>query len=335
MIRTVSAFPVPVLLHRTLPAAELRASGLRDAAAPSPSVTPTEQPVTANSVGHWFSIHASLLISHGVQIGSIVVACLVVRALIRRSIDRVVHHTTMAAEGRAGRLLGNAGFAAGERTRQRAQAIGSVLRSLSSAVIFVIGGLMVVSVLTIPIAPLLASVSVVGVALGLGAQGLITDFISGIFMIFEDQYGVGDVIDAGAAKGTVEEVGLRITKLRDADGVMWYVRNGSINRVGNKSQGWSRVVVDVPVAYTEDVARAREVMEMTADQMYADEAWHDRFIDGRPKVLGVESLDGAYVIIRIQGRTPPQKDFEVARELRARVKSALDDAEVQVASLTK
>lgn len=333
MIRTVSALPFSVPLHAALPAAGLSASGPRDTAASSPFVTPSAQPVTANSIGHWFSIHASLLISHGAQIGTIIAACLILRALIRRSISRIVHHAAKAAEGRAGRLLGTAGLNAGERTRQRTQAIGSVLRSLSAAVIFVIGGLMIISVLTIPIAPILASVSVVGVALGLGAQGLITDFISGIFMIFEDQYGVGDVIDAGAAKGTVEEVGLRITKLRDADGVMWYVRNGSINRVGNESQGWSRVVVDVPVAYTEDVARARQVMAKTADGLYADEAWRDRFIEDKPKVMGVESLDGAYVIIRIQARTAPQKDFEVARELRARLKSALDDAEVQVASL--
>lgn len=208
-----------------------------------------------------------------------------------------------------------------------------MLRSLSSAVIFVIGGLMVVSVLTIPIAPILASVSVVGVALGLGAQGLITDFVSGIFMIFEDQYGVGDVIDAGQAKGTVEEVGLRITKLRDADGVVWYVRNGLINRVGNKSQGWARVVVDVPVAYTEDVGKVREIMAATADELFADEAWRDRFLDDKPKVVGVESLDGAYVVIQMQAKTAPQKNAEVGRELRARLKLALDSAEVQVASL--
>ena len=313
MTRTVSAFP--------------------PAAVPSPSATPTDPPVTANAVGHWFSVHGSLLISHGVQIASILGACIVIRILTTRSINRIVHHAGKAAEGRTGRLLGSAGLVAGERTRQRTQAIGSVLRSLANAIIFVIGGLMIVSVLTIPIAPILASVSVVGVALGLGAQGLITDFVSGIFMIFEDQYGVGDVIDAGQAKGTVEEVGLRITKLRDADGVMWYVRNGLINRVGNKSQGWARVVVDVPVAYTEDVGKVREIMSVTADGMFADDAWRDGFLDDKPKVVGVESLDGAYVVIRIQARTPPQKNLEVARELRARLKLALEHAEIQVASL--
>jgi small conductance mechanosensitive channel len=305
-----------------------------DTSTPSPSSTPTQLPVTTSTVGHWFSVHGSLLINHGVQIASIVAACIVIRILTTRSINRVVHHAAKAAEGRTGRLLGSAGLVAGERTRQRTQAIGSVLRSLASAVIFVIGGLMVVSVLTIPIAPILASVSVVGVALGLGAQGLITDFVSGIFMIFEDQYGLGDVIDVGQAKGTVEEVGLRITKLRDADGVFWYIRNGQITRVGNKSQGWGRVVVDVPVAYTEDVGKVREIMTVTADKLFSDEEWRDRFLDDKPKVVGMESLDGAYVVIQIQARTAPQKNVEVARELRARLKLALDSAEVKVASVS-
>jgi small conductance mechanosensitive channel len=300
---------------------------------PSPSVTLTPGQVTPQHVENWFSRHASLLIGHGSQILGIVLACVLVRMLVRKSINRIVRHTTKLAENRAATLRSGAGLVAGERTRQRAQAIGSVLRSLSTAVIFCVGALMVISVLTIPITPILASLSAVGVAVGLGARDLITDFISGVFMIAEDQYGVGDVIDTSEVKGTVEEVGLRITKVRDIDGVIWYLRNGAIKRVGNQSQGWSRAVVDVPVAYTEDVAKVREVMETTAEELYNDEAWRDRFIEDRPKILGVESLDGAYVVVRIQARTAPQKNFEVARELRARLKAALDSADVQVASL--
>jgi small conductance mechanosensitive channel len=295
--------------------------------------TPVAPVVTAQHVENWFQRNGSLLIGHGVQIVSIIVGCVIVRMVVRRGINRVVRHTTRLADGRAATLLAGSGLVARERTRQRAQAIGSVLRSLSTAVVFGIGALMVISVLTIPITPILASLSAVGVAVGLGARDLITDFISGVFMIVEDQYGVGDVIDTSEVKGTVEEVGLRITKVRDVDGVIWYMRNGAIKRVGNQSQGWARAVVDVPVAYTEDVGKVREVMEVTADGLYADEAWRDRFIDDKPKILGVESLDGAYVVIRIQARTAPQKNFEVARELRARLKAALDSADVQVASL--
>jgi len=300
---------------------------------PTPSPSGTLNQVTPQHVENWFQKHGSLLIGHGVQIVGIVLACVIIRMLLRKSINRVVRHTTRIAESRASTLLAGSGLVAGERTRQRAQAIGSVLRSLSTAIIFCIGALMVVSVLTIPITPILASLSAVGVAVGLGARDLITDFISGVFMIVEDQYGVGDVIDTSEVKGTVEEVGLRITKVRDADGVIWYLRNGAIKRVGNQSQGWARAVVDVPVAYTEDVGKVREIMELTADDMYNDDAWRDRFIDDRPKILGVESLDGAYVVVRVQARTAPQKNYEVARELRMRLKAALDAADVQVASL--
>lgn len=300
-----------------------------------PSSSPTYGDVTPSGLGTWFSNHASLLVSHGLQILTITVACVLIRKLTTRSIKRIVHHATRVAETRAGRLLEGTGLVAGERARQRTQAIGSVLRSLSTAVIFGLGTLMVISVLQIPVTPILASVSVVGAALGFGARDLVTDFISGVFMIVEDQYGVGDVIDTGTTKGTVEEVGLRITKLRDADGVIWYVRNGAINQVGNQSQGWSRAVVDVPVGYSEDVGKVRELMTMTAEKMFADEQWRELFLEDKPKVVGVESLDGAYVIMRIQARTVPQKHFEVARELRARLKSALDAAGIRVAALVK
>jgi small conductance mechanosensitive channel len=209
-----------------------------------------------------------------------------------------------------------------------------VLRSLATTVIFGVAVLMIISVLQIPITPILASVSAVGVALGLGARDLITDFLAGMSMIFEDQYGVGDVVDTGLASGTVIEVGLRVTKLRDADGQIWYVRNGSITRVGNQSQGWSRAVVDVPVHYGEDVGRVHEVLSVAVEQLYAEPAWHDRFLDEQPpQVMGIENLDGGAVVIRVQARTAPQRNFEVARELRRRIKSALDAAGIEVVAL--
>lgn len=292
--------------------------------------------VSAQHVGNWFEQHTAALVGHGVQIFSVVAACLIIRFLARKSIRRVVHQATKVSEGRAARRTETAGMSAlaGERTRQRAQAIGSVLRSLATAIVFSIGGLIVLSLVDIPIAPVLASASVVGVAVGLGAKDLITDFIAGVFMIFEDQYGVGDVVDTGSAKGTVEEVGLRITKLRDADGVIWYVRNGTIDRVGNKSQGWTRAIVDVPVEYGEDVGRVKRIMAETAAQFYADEAWQGRFFGeaGRPQVVGVEALDADGIVIRLQARTLAQQNLEVERELRLRLKAALDQAGIKVAA---
>ena len=139
-------------------------------------------------------------------------------------------------------------------------------------------------------APLIASAGILGVALGFGAQSLVKDFLSGIFMIFEDQYGVGDVIDAGEASGTVEAVGLRVTRLRDVDGTVWYVRNGEIQRVGNMSQNWARTVLDVSVAYTEDLQRVRRVLQEVAHDLWYDDEYRGKIIE-EPEVWGVQSLD--------------------------------------------
>src|SRR5262245_42889011 len=136
-----------------------------------------------------------------------------------------------------------------ERRRQRAEALGSVMRNLASVTIFAVTAMLVLAELGVNLAPLIASAGIVGVALGFGAQNLVKDYIAGIFMLLEDQYGVGDVVDFGEADGTVEAVGLRITTIRDGRGVLWYIRNGEIVRVGNRSQGWSLVVVDVPVGF--------------------------------------------------------------------------------------
>jgi len=302
-------------------------------ATPSPSTTPTVE-LTPQHVDSWLSTNGSLLLAHGLQILGIILACVLLRKFVSRSITKVVRHAAQVAETRAGRLLQGSGLVATERSRQRTQAIGSVLRSVTSTVIFTVGLLMVISVLEIPIAPILASVSVVGVAVGLGAKDVITDFLAGITMIFEDQYGVGDVVDVGLAKGTVIEVGLRVTKLRDVDGEIWYVRNGSIERVGNQSQGWGRAVVDVPVHYGEDVGRVHEVLSVMSEELYHDETWRAKFLDDQPpQVMGIENLDGGAVVIRVQARTAPQKNVEVARELRRRIKAALDAAGIEVVAL--
>ena len=304
------------------------------AASPSPSTTSTPLDFAPQHVQSWLDVHGSLLLNNGLKIVGIIIVCVVLRKFIARTINKVVRHAAQVAESRTGRMLEGSGLVATERARQRTQAIGSVLRSVSSTVIFAVGTLMIISVLAISITPILASVSAVGVAVGLGAKDVISDFLAGITMIFEDQYGVGDVIDAGLAKGTVIEVGLRVTKLRDVDGQIWYVRNGSITRVGNQSQGWGRAVVDVPVHYGEDVGRVQEVLSVMAEELYADEAWRPKFLDDQPpQVLGIENLDGGAVVIRVQARTAPQKNVEVTRELRRRIKATLDAAGIEVVAL--
>jgi small conductance mechanosensitive channel len=148
-------------------------------------------------------------------------------------------------------------------------------------------------------------------------------------MILEDQYGVGDLIDTGDAVGTVEEVSLRITRLRDSSGVVWYVRNGEILRVGNHSQGWSTAIVDVGIAYSQDIPSVLELIRVTADELADDEAWRDRILDD-PVVAGVESVTGAAVTIRVIVKCAPNEHFAVQRELRERIKETFDREGVQV-----
>lgn len=266
------------------------------------------------------------------RIALIVLLALVLRLLLHRLIRRLVRG---AAAGSVPSVLRPFGDRARERLRevspllserreQRAETIGSVLRSLVSALVLTVAGAMVLAELDFNLGPVLASAGIVGVALGFGAQNLVKDVLNGMFMILEDQYGVGDVIDAGEATGTVEAVGLRTTRLRDVQGVVWHIRNGEIVRVGNKSQGWARALLDIPVTWDSDLAAARQVLTDTAVQLWRDEEWSERILE-EPRVWGVEDLGPSGVVLRLVVKTAPLAQWEVARELRARVKRAFDE----------
>ncbi|GAA3008861.1 hypothetical protein GCM10017559_34080 [Streptosporangium longisporum] len=267
----------------------------------------------------------------------VIVIALILRNVAHRLINRVVRRASSGRTSLAGRLRGRDAPAPegldailAERRRQRAETMGSVLKHVASIIILGTAVLTVLERLTIPIAPLLTSVGIVGVAIGFGAQELVKDFIAGMFMLLEDQYGVGDVIDAGAAVGTVEAVTLRITRLRDADGRVWYVRNGTITRVGNESQGWSRATVDVPVAYASDVPAVRDLLKATVEEMWEDPGFRSVIVE-EPQVWGIEQISDTSVIFRISAKTLPSKQAEIARELRLRVKTALDRASIPIA----
>ncbi|GGB70682.1 mechanosensitive ion channel protein MscS [Knoellia flava] len=285
--------------------------------------------LTAERVQDW-------LLTDGLRILLTIVLALVVRWLLHRLIARVVrtmtdrtstrHDDTDAS--RAGRIWAQATGQARARHQQRMATLGSLLRSVVTFVVGLIATLTVMDLVGIPLGPLLASAGVGGVALGFGAQSLVKDFLSGIFMILEDQYGVGDVVDTGEAIGTVEEVSLRVTRLRDADGVTWYVRNGEVLRIGNLSQHRATAIVDVPIAYDEDVARVTEVLREAGERMLADPSWEGRLLDA-PTVAGVESITGPTMTIRVLAETSPGAKVEVQRELRQRLKSALDGAGVK------
>ena len=169
----------------------------------------------------------------------------------------------------------------------------------------------------------MASAGIAGIAFGFGAQSLVKDFLSGMFMLVEDQYGVGDIIDVGLATGVVEGVGLRTTRLRDVNGTVWYVPNGQITRVGNKSQEWARALLDVTVAYEADVRETEATIKAVADEMWQDDDWRSKLLD-EPEIWGVENLGPNGIDIRVVIKTKPSEQFGVMRELRTRIKEALD-----------
>jgi moderate conductance mechanosensitive channel len=262
-----------------------------------------------------------------VQILLIVAIAVCARWLVSRAIRKAVQSMESRAGrgGRAGRMLREAAGLDAERRRQRAATMGSVLRSAATIVIAVIAIITILATVGVPVGPLMASAGVGGVALGFGAQSLVKDFLSGIFMIVEDQYGVGDVIDTGEAIGTVEEVTLRITRLRDANGVIWYVRNGEVIRIGNRSQGWSMATIDIPVAYHENVDKVTTVLQHVVDHVRDEEPWDTRILE-IPEVAGVENVSAGVITMRIFAKCAPNENFSVTREIRQQCKDALDAA---------
>lgn len=209
-----------------------------------------------------------------------------------------------------------------ERAAQRAKTLGTTGASVLSIVIWFVAVMMCLSELGINLGPILAGAGIIGVALGFGAQSLVRDFLSGIFIVIEDQYGVGDIVDVGEASGVVEEVTLRSTRIRGLNGTMWHVPNGEIRRSGNMSQYWARVVLDVPVAYDADISSAKRLIKTVAD-----ETWHDHEdaeILEEPEVWGVEDFGDSCISLRLAVKTLPATQWSVARELRARIKEAFD-----------
>lgn len=278
----------------------------------------------------WLAANADALIEKPATILLVVVVAAVVRLMLHRAIRRLTDRTATGAVPTVLRPWRNRARQADRdgletivaRRSQRAEAIGSVLRSFASIVVLGIAVVLVLGELGINLAPIIASAGVIGVALGFGAQNLVKDFIAGIGIILEDQYGVGDVVDLGEATGTVEAVGLRITRLRDVNGVVWYVRNGEVLRVGNRSQGYAQVVIDMPVAHDTDLDLCRRVMQEVSDDMAADEEWSPVLL-AEPESLGVEQITAEGVLMRVQVRTTNADQWRVGRELRMRLKERL------------
>jgi small conductance mechanosensitive channel len=291
----------------------------------------------------WLAELGDFLFAKPLAIATVVLVAAAFSWLVRRAISRFVG--AMVGEQAAGRKLrrrlrGSKVAAvipsAALQTRQfslraaaRAETLGAVLRSLASFVIWGLATVTILGELGIDLRALVAGAGLAGVAIGFGAQSLVKDFLAGIFILVEDQYGVGDIVDVGDAVGTVEEVTLRSTRIRDVNGTMWHVPNGQILRVANKSQQWARALLDLVVAHDTDVAAAQAVIKETADAVWREAKWSGQILE-EPEVWGVEKIGPEGVTIRLVVKTLPARQFAVMRELRARIKVALDDLGVTI-----
>ena len=215
------------------------------------------------------------------------------------------------------------------RRDARATSISDVVGSTITAVIWVVAFILVLGEFGFDLGPFIAGAGIAGVALGFGAQSLVKDCIAGLFMLVEDQYGIGDIVDLGEAIGEVEQVTLRTTVLRSLDGTVWHVPNGEVQRVGNKSQLWSIALVDIDVAYDSDIAAAKNLMLSTATEVCASKQWSPDVLD-EPIVLGVESLGADGITLRMIVKTSPGSQWALQRELREALKASYDNAGIEI-----
>ena len=258
----------------------------------------------------------------------------VLRILIRRTVDRVVSGAKKRHRVDDTQALIASPLAAA-RIVQRTRALGTVFNSAVTAMITIVVVLLVVSIIFPNATGAFAIVSAaIGAGLGFGAQNIVKDVLNGVFMVAEDQLGVGDIVDLGEANGTVEEVGLRITKVRSVDGTLWFVRNGEILRVGNFSHDWARVIIDLPAPYTADVAAIQEKLLQTANTMANSAAWRSKVLE-KPEIWGIESISAEAIVIRLVMKARPAEQWAVARELRLRLKLALDEIDINLPALNR
>jgi small conductance mechanosensitive channel len=211
---------------------------------------------------------------------------------------------------------------------KRGITIAQLLRTVGGTTVVVVAFLLTLN-LFVEIGPLLAGAGIIGLAISFGAQSLVKDFISGFFILFEDQFAVGDVIEAAGKSGVVERMSLRVVALRDLQGTLHIIPNGEIKVVSNKTRGWSRAAIDVGIAYDADIDQALDVLRDEVGRFSADPAWKGR-LEGPVEVPGVESLGDSSVVVRVLARTQPGSQWDVARELRRRLKKRLDTEGLEI-----
>jgi small-conductance mechanosensitive channel len=254
------------------------------------------------------------LIRIGVVVLLAVIAYRIIKIIIRRIIEREIEEEDPLVK----------------RVReQRGRTIASLLGNVAFVAIFVVVALTVLNILLDNIGPILASFGILGLAISFGAQSLVKDMISGTFMLMEGQFAIGDVVRVADVSGMVEKITLRTTVLRDHEGAVHIVPNGSITRVTNLTKSWSKTVLDIGVSYREDVDRVVEVLRNEARHFQADPEWGPLLLEDI-QVPGVESFSDSAVIIRVAAKTLPLKQWDVARELRRRIKKRFDAEKIEI-----
>jgi small conductance mechanosensitive channel len=225
-------------------------------------------------------------------------------------------------------VLERGGGQVGEREK-RALTLAGIVKTVGTTAIIFIAALMGLREIGHDITPILAGAGVLGLAVGFGAQSLIKDVIAGFFIILEGQFGVGDVIKTGDVSGQVERLNLRVTVLRDINGAAHYIPNSELKVVSNLTKEWSRVALNIGVAYHEDVDRVVAVLKSVGRELAADERIGALILEP-PEVLGIEAFDESQLTIQMLAKTLPQKQWEVARELRRRIKVAFDKEGIEI-----
>ena len=269
-----------------------------------------------DTISGWITDNQATIITTSLKIAGVVVAAFLVTRFLRKAVQRVEKRVSEDTTP--------------IRALQRSQTLAKVLSSAGIVVIWSISIFLVLGEGGFKLGPLLAGVGIIGLAIGFGSQNLVRDVVSGFFILFEDQYGVGDVVQINeVATGKVEQLTLRITGLRDLDGTMHYIANGEIVHVANRTKDWARAVIDVGVGYGEDPSKVRAVLERVAEEAKADEEL-GRNIFATPDVLGVENLGEYEVIWRMLAETKPARQWEVSRALRERVKVAFDEDGIEI-----
>jgi small conductance mechanosensitive channel len=284
-------------------------------------------------VGWWESLGAWQI---PLRVLFIVIGAIIIRLILQFVINRTVRSIVTGVKKKQGIDDTQALIAtplAAVRVVQRTRTLGGLLSGVVTSVVVIVALLLIITT-TFPNAVGAFSLitAAIGAGLGFGAQNIVKDVLNGLFMVIEDQLGVGDVVDLGPATGVVEAVGIRITDIRDVNGTLWHVRNGEIVRVGNISQGWARAIIDLAVPYDSDIDEVESLILSTALELAGEPKWK-RLILEKPEVWGIESISAEAIVVRLVVKTRTSSKDDVARELRARLKRTLDTAGIRLPAL--